>query len=100
MNGKQTAGPRRRSPFCEWIRTLYEDVIQGDYGYEDGEFTVYPNHWRPMWREGLTPQQAFQRALDAHANARREGDEARAANWMRIQAEDAIAIAKAKEPSA
>lgn len=75
--------------FSDWIQALDEDVIQGEYGYEDGEFTVYPEHWRPMWREGLTPSQAFQRALDAHDEARQLEDEERAANWARIQAEDA-----------
>lgn len=75
--------------FDSWIRELDEGVIQGEYGYEDGEFTVYPEHWCPMFRRGLTPQQAFRRALDAHAEARREEDERRAANWARIQAADA-----------
>ena len=28
--------------FDEWIRQLKEDVICGDYGYEDGEFDVFP----------------------------------------------------------
>lgn len=83
-----------RLSFSAWIRALDEDVIQGEYGYEPGEFTVYPDGWRHMWREGLTPQQAFQRALDAHADARREEDAAQAANWARIQAEDAAAIAR------
>lgn len=75
--------------FRDWIDQLDEDVIQGEYGYERGEFTVYPENWRQMWREGLTPQQAFRRALDAFGDARREEDEARAENWRRIQAEDA-----------
>lgn len=78
--------------FDAWIRELDEDVIQGDYGYEDGEFAVYPEHWRGMFREGLTPQQAFRRALDAHAKARRDAETARAANWERIQAQDAAAV--------
>jgi hypothetical protein len=83
--------------FDVWIEALDEDVIQGEYGYEPGEFTVYLEHWRPMWREGLTPQQAFQRALDAHAAARREEDERRAENWRRIQAEDAALIASLQQ---
>lgn len=53
-------------PFDQWIETLDEEVIQGEYGYERGEFTVYPDHWRGMFDEGLTPLQAFKRALDAH----------------------------------
>lgn len=56
--------------FDEWVRILDEDVIQGDYGYEPGEFTVFPDHWSPMWREGLTPAAAFKRALDYRTKAR------------------------------
>ena len=58
--------------FREWIRALDEDVIQGEYGYEAGEYTVYWSHWIPQYEEGLTPAQAFKRALDAHAEAREE----------------------------
>lgn len=72
-----------------WIETLNEDVVQGEYGYEEGEFTVYPELWRPSFDEGLTPQQAFKRALDAFAAARKSEDERRQKNWERIQAEDA-----------
>lgn len=75
--------------FDEWIRALDEDVIQGEFGYEDGEYTVYPELWRPMFNRGLTPLQAFQRALDAHGEAQREKEARRMANWARIQAEDA-----------
>lgn len=80
--------------FDEWIRELDEDVIQAEYGYEDGEFTVYPELWRAMFDEGLSPGQAFKRALDAFSARRAEDDLARAENWARIQAEDAAAIAK------
>lgn len=52
--------------FDEWIRKLDEDVIQGEFGYEEGEFSVYPDHWWPLYDKGLTPRQAWQRALDAH----------------------------------
>lgn len=79
----------RKPTFKDWIVALDEDVIQGEYGYEDGEFTVYPEHWHPMWREGLSPQAAFRRALDAHAEMQREQEAARLANWDRIKAEDA-----------
>lgn len=83
-----------RTKFSDWIEALDVEVIQGEYGYEDGEFAVYPDHWRHMWREGLTPQQAFRRVLDAHAEARREEDRLKAENWARIQVEDA----KYREP--
>jgi hypothetical protein len=56
--------------FDEWLRQLNEDVVQGEFGYEPGEFTVYPGHWRALYDEGLTPRAAWQRALDA-----RRGDE-------------------------
>lgn len=82
--------------FANWIRDLDEAVIHGEYGYEDGEFTVFPDHWRPMWREGLTPAQAFKRALDGFAEDRRERDREKAENWARIQREDAEAIARQK----
>lgn len=75
--------------FDGWIRQLNEDVCQDEFGYEPGEFTVYPNHWRPLYDEGLTPLQAFQRALDAHRERRLEEDAERRANYERIKAEDA-----------
>lgn len=81
----------RVNKFDAWLRELDEDVIQGDYGYEDGEFTVYPEHWRPMFREGLTPAAAFKRALDAFADGRKEDERLRAENWARIQAADQAA---------
>jgi len=58
--------------FDAWIETLDEEVIQREYGYEPGEFTVYPEHWRGLYLQGLSPQEAFRRALDAHAEARKE----------------------------
>lgn len=60
--------------FREWLRALDEGVIQGEFGYEPGEFTLYSSHWRPLFDEGLTPQEAWQRAMDGFANARREKD--------------------------
>lgn len=81
-------------PFDAWIDELTEDVIEGEYGYEPGEFTVYPALWRPMWAEGLTPEQAFRRALDAFDADRRAEEERRKLNWDRIQREDAALIQK------
>lgn len=75
--------------FRKWLRELDEKVIQGEFGYERGEFDIYPDDWMPLYREGLTPRQAWQRALDGHAEARRKEDEAKAANWRRIQEADA-----------
>lgn len=80
--------------FDRWIRVLREDVIEGEFGYEPGEFTVYREHWRPMFKKGLTPREAWQRALDAFAEARREDEQLKAEKWARIQAEDAAAVAK------
>lgn len=76
--------------FEAWISQLSEDVIEGEFGYEPGEFAVIPEAWEPLYREGLTPQEAFKRALNAAAEARREGEEANRRNWERIQREDAL----------
>lgn len=75
--------------FDRWIDELTEEVIQGEYGYEPGEFTVYPDQWRPLYDEGLTPEQAFRRALDAFADERQRRDREKAELWARIQAADA-----------
>lgn len=74
--------------FDEWIRALDEDVIQGEFGYEGGEFSVYAEHWRPLYEEGLLPLQAFRRALDAFAENRREEARLRKDNYERIKRED------------
>lgn len=71
--------------FEDWIEALDVDVIQGEFGYEEGEFAVYPELWRPSYRRGLTPLQAFQSALDAHTAAREAEEAERLANWERIK---------------
>ena len=78
--------------FDEWIDDLEENVVQAEYGYEPGEFTVYPNLWRSSFDDGLTPSEAFKRALDAFAEGRRKEDEERQRNWERIQAADKRAV--------
>lgn len=80
--------------FEDWITELDEDVIQGDFGYEPGEFTVYPEHWRRQFNEGLTPTEAFRRAMDAHKAAADERCQVQRENWERIQAEDAATLAR------
>jgi hypothetical protein len=75
--------------FTDWIDELTEGVIQDEFGYEPGEFTVYPTEWRPFYDDGLTPRQAWQRALDAFAAERAKRDRQQAENWARIQAADA-----------
>lgn len=82
------------SPFDLWIDTLEIDVIQFEFGYEPGEFTVYPEHWRALFDEGLTPRAAWQRALDGFSTARDERDREQGENWARIQHKDAEAIAR------
>lgn len=77
--------------FRRWLQVLECDVIQGEFGYEPGEFTVYPEHWHPLFKDGLTPAQAWQRALDGFVEARRERERLKAENWARIQAADAAA---------
>jgi hypothetical protein len=57
--------------FEQWISALEEDVIQGEYGYEPGEFNVTPMNWFSLFAEGLSPLDAFKRALDAHCEARK-----------------------------
>lgn len=83
--------------FDAWLRDLEEDVIQIGHGYEPGEFIVYPDQWKPLYLEGLTPNEAFERALNAFADAREEDRKARMENWERIQAEDRAAIARERE---
>lgn len=58
--------------FRAWLQEPEEKVIQGEYGYEPGEFTVYAQAWHPHYLEGLTPAQSFRRALDAFADDRAE----------------------------
>ena len=50
--------------FEKWIEILEVEVIQGEFGYEPGELSVMPELWRPYFCQGLTPHQAFDRALD------------------------------------
>ena len=62
--------------FRDWIVRLREDVIQEEYGYEPGEFDVYPEMWRGIYAEGLTPSAAFRRALDDFAKHRTDAQPA------------------------
>lgn len=77
--------------FDDWLDEL-ETVILPDFGFEEGEFTVFPEMWRSLYDRKMTPRDAFHLALDAHRKARREEDEARKVNWERIQCEDREAI--------
>jgi hypothetical protein len=83
--------------FDRWIEILRDDIIQGEFGYEPGEFTVYREHWRPLFKKGLTPRRAWQRALDAFAEARREKNRLKMENWARIQREDVCACISEKQ---
>lgn len=56
--------------YRDWLRELEDEVIVGEFGYEPGEFTVYPEAWASLFAEGLEPRAAWQRALDAHSEAR------------------------------
>jgi hypothetical protein len=78
--------------FEEWLRELDEDVIQGEYGYEPGEFTVYPDLWMPAFKAGQTPREAFDGALEAYDDDRKARDEEAKARWAEIQRKDAEAI--------
>ena len=75
---------KSNTQFQHWLRELEESVIQQDYGYEPGEFDVWAEDWRPMFDRGLTPQQAFRRALNMHACGRVEDECLKAINWARI----------------
>lgn len=55
--------------FDAWIRVLDEDVIQGEFGYERGEFNIMPALWHPLYLEGMTPAEAWQQALDAYRSS-------------------------------
>lgn len=103
MNTLRASATRQSDPerpamsddaFHDWLCNLEEDVIQGEYGYEPGEFTVYSTHWRELYDEGLTPLEAFKRALDGYANARRDEEGRKITNYARIVAEDEMAIAQ------
>ena len=74
--------------FAEWLHVLEEDVICGEFGYEEGEFTVHPDLWHSSFDHGLSPQQAFRRALDMHACGRVEKECLQSINWARICYED------------
>ncbi len=54
-----------------WLRDLDEGVIQGEYGYEDGEFSVFPSHWLKLYSDGHTPEEAWLIALAAHGEQQR-----------------------------
>lgn len=84
--------------YREWLHVLERDVIEGEFGYEPGEFTVYSSHWLDLYDAGLTPCEAWQRALDGYANARRERDAELGASYARIIAEDEAAIRSAQCP--
>lgn len=79
--------------YLTWLTTLEDDVVIEEFGYERGEFTVYPESWEALYAEGLEPREAWQRALDAHSERRREEEVAKKANWERIQREDAALLA-------
>ena len=66
-----------RNDFDRWIAELRDDVIQGEYGHKQNEYTVCPDVWRGLYDRGLTPSEAFRCALDAHSQDRnRQGDDA------------------------
>ncbi|MGJ0505642.1 MAG: hypothetical protein ACR652_00620 [Methylocystis sp.] len=100
MTNSQQPDISQPDKFEEWLRELDEDVIQGQYGYEPGELTVYSSHWRPLFEEGISPLEAWKRALDGHANARREREDAERVNYARIVDEDQAAVARARNGAA
>ena len=77
-----------------WLETLEHDVIEGEFGYERGEFTVYTTHWAALYEKGITPRRAWQHALDGFANKCCENEDAKTANYTRIVSEDQATIAR------
>ena len=67
------------SNFDRWIEELRDDVIQGEYGHAEGEYTVCPDVWRSLYDHGMTPSQAFRFALGANAKGRERDDAERLA---------------------
>jgi hypothetical protein len=62
-----------RNNFDRWIAELRDDVIKGEYGHKDTEYTVCPDVWRALYDQGLTPSQAFRSALRGHSNDAHSG---------------------------
>lgn len=85
--------------YQRWLDTLNDDVVQTEFGYEPGEFTVYSSHWVELYELGLSPNEAFQHALDGYANARRDEEGRKIANYARIVAADQAAIARERAKS-
>ena len=63
MQDRLVADQHRKTNFFEWIRELDEDVIQGENGFQKGEFDISLDLWAPLYREGLTPLEAWQKAI-------------------------------------
>lgn len=55
--------PEYDKAFDEWCQKLDEQVIQAEFGYGPGEFTVYPALWRNLYDKGLTPREAWMRCI-------------------------------------
>lgn len=85
--------------YSTWLEELEHEVIEKEFGYERGEFTVYASHWRELYDQGLTPRQAWQHALDGHANERKEREQQKTERYARIVSEDDAAAAKARAPT-
>jgi hypothetical protein len=84
--------------FDDWLRELDEEVIQGEYGYEENEFTVYADLWRPAFGAGQTPREAFDRSLKAFDDDRKARREEQARRYAEIISSEA-AIAKSRGQS-
>lgn len=80
------------SNFDHWIAKLRDDVIQGEYGHKQGEYTVCPDVWRSLYDDGLTPSQAFRCALEANAECRKRDEAERPTTWQRTWRDDPNAI--------
>lgn len=62
-----TYGDDWTDDYLTWLTVLEDDVIIDEFGYERGEFAVYPEAWASLYEDGLAPRDAWVRRMpDAH----------------------------------
>jgi hypothetical protein len=77
--------------YHNWLTELAEDVIEDEFGYDPGEFAVYSGHWWELYNAGLTPREAWLRALDGHVNGPEDS------GLARIVSEDEAKVARSQQ---
>lgn len=76
--------------YNNWLTELAEDVIEDEFDYKPGEFAIYLSHWRELYDAGLTPRDAWLRALDGHVNGPADS------GLARIVSEDEAKVARSQ----